>query len=190
MIAKNLLALALLLKPFHMDGETAEERESRYETIAVATEGAVEHVTCTGMWAVPECTPKWKGKPERLAVLMLSQAYLESGLARHVHEGRCRVKIGECDHGRARSPWQLQYTELVGEDWWQMRGSDQRATSIAAIGAATVLSVGLNGCRTLEGAISMYATGKSCRWAGAEPRVRFHEKLWAKYRELEQSPQG
>lgn len=125
-----------------------------------------------------ECQRVWQGDPRVLAFLLLGQAYFETRLARHVHAGRCRTKIGECDSGRAISLWQLQAGHhLPKEKWETLSGTDLASTRLAALEAAKIVSRSHNFCGSMSGAISLYATGKSCRWAPSKQRVQFIRRL-------------
>lgn len=93
-------------------------------------------------------------------------AYEESRLAKFVHldEPKCREgRGGWCDDGKSFSPWQLKKmsrTETVSE---------------SAVVALTRYRQVLNACGNIAGAISMYATGKTCEWSEAPKREK---KLW------------
>jgi len=182
MLQLSLLAALLSLRPFHADVETESERLARLTTISTAIAEAADLATCTGAGARPGCTPLYRGDARELAFLLLSQAYHETRLARHVHEGRCRTEIGECDSGRAIGLWQLQAgPHLPVAEWKTLAGSDLPATRRAALEAARALGRGLNYCRTPRGAIALYATGRSCRWAGAGERYASWQQLLARY---------
>jgi hypothetical protein len=191
MFTKTLLAAALRLSPWYGETETDEERLARLETIAQAINDATLFAVCAkdarplpplpGEAKEEEgqpCTPVWRGDARQLAFLLLTQAYFETRLARHVHEGRCRVSQGECDSGRATSLWQLQAGgHLPKERWEKLSGADRAATTHAAFEATRALSRGRNHCGNLSGAISLYATGRTCKWQPAQERVAFLERL-------------
>lgn len=191
MFTKTLLAAALRLSPWYGDTETEEERLARLETIAQAINSAALRAVCASEGAAlpplpgdaqsgePEaCAPIWRGDARQLAFLLLTQAYFETRLARHVHEGKCRVKQGECDGGRATSLWQLQAgAHLPKQRWEKLSGADLVSTTHAAYEASRALSRGRNHCGSLSGAISLYATGRTCRWKPAQERVAFLERL-------------
>lgn len=42
----------------------------------------------------------WRDDAKQLAFLLLTQARFETHLALHVHEGNCRVHLGECEVAR------------------------------------------------------------------------------------------
>jgi hypothetical protein len=206
MFTESLLTAALTFSAWYGDIETSGQRQARLETIASAINIATLHAVCSE--DAPEfpsaqgrpqagendsdesaqdepssaCIPLWSGSPRRLAFLLLTQAYFETRLAAHIHEGRCRVSAGECDGGRATSLWQLHYgPQLSKEHWQKLSGTDLSATTLAAYEAARALSRGYNHCRSLAGAISLYATGRTCQWAPAKKRVEFLTRLSERY---------
>ncbi len=129
-----------------------------------------------------QCRPIWRGDRAELAFLLLAQAYFETRLALHVHQGRCRSHLGECDSGRAIGLWQLQAGgHLPKERWSTLAGTDLAATTRAAWEAARALSRGRNYCGSLTGAVSLYATGRTCRWVPAAKRADYVRLLIDKY---------
>lgn len=176
-----LLAILLSLPRFHADTETAVEREERLTTIARSIHEASERATCAGAYDAPECERLWPGSTKELETLLVTQGFMESRFAQRVHEGRCQVRIGECDGGRARSVWQLQASGLVPrEAWVNLEGTSYERTRAAAWYAIQVLYRARNACGSIEGAISRYATGRSCRWTPAKKRVDFYRRLLAR----------
>lgn len=173
------------LTPWHGDVETKEERSGRLATIDIAIDRAVERATTrdkkTGK-------PRWRGTKEDLRWILIGQAHFETHLARHVHADQCgkvpeSIK-GECDNGNAKSLWQIQKTSnaLSGAGWWEsLGGADQEATDRAAWAATVILSRTYNRCRSISGAISMYATGKTCFWEDGPKRARWIKKARAHY---------
>lgn len=128
------------------------------------------------------CTPLWHGSARSLAFLLLAQAYFETRLAAHIHQGNCRIRLGECDGGKAASLWQLQHgPHLSKERWQRLQGDDLAATSLAAYEAARVLSRGRNHCGSQVGAVSLYATGSTCSWEPAKKRVAFSRRLSSRH---------
>lgn len=125
----------------------------------------------------------WNGDPERLSWILYTLAELEGGLKKNVHEGNCGA--GECDpifkeeNGykvlvghRARTLWQLHKTNFMTFDQWDdMVGSDLQSTTLAATIAGREISWFKSRCKTESGALSIYATGKSCKWSRAPKRV-------------------
>lgn len=163
-----LFAILAALPAWHGDVEDDFDRYSRLETVALAIEEAVQ-------------TADWPGESDELAVLLVTQAYMETRLAYHVHAGKCRPK--ECDNGRAASLWQLQYgAHLPQNEWERLKGIDYAATLKSAKLAAKYLSMGRRKCGSNAGAISLYATGRTCSWPGARHRIRLHERLLSEFR--------
>lgn len=207
MFTESLLAAALTLSAWYGDAEAPEAREARLLTIAQAINIATLQAVCareaieftdliseveelrydssSGDQPVQqhgECLPLWHGSARRLAFLLLTQAYFETRLAVHIHEGKCRVNLGECDGGRATSLWQLHAgSQLSKAHWRKLSGTSLVATTGAALEAARALSRGRNHCRSMKGAVSLYATGKTCSWRPAEQRVNFLTRLSERY---------
>ncbi len=205
MFTESLLTAALTFSAWYGDVETQEQRRSRLETIASAINIAALHATCSkhapefpvltksegGERSTDEesasekkksCSPIWSGSARRLAFLLLTQAYFETRLAAHIHEGKCRVNLGECDGGKATSLWQLHHgPQLAKEKWERLNGTALMPTTLAAYEAARALSRGRNHCRSLSGAISLYATGRTCDWAPAKKREAFLLRLARRY---------
>lgn len=195
MFTKTLLAAALTFTPWHGDQESEAERHDRLETIAeainiatlnaVCADGAPDLPALEGVEVVENdepCRPLWRGDVRELAFLLLTQAYFETHLAQHVHEGNCRVHLGECDGGKAASLWQIQYgPHLAKENWEKLKGADLAATANAAFEASRALSRGRNYCGSTAGAISLYATGRTCGWKPAMQRVSFLQRLSARH---------
>lgn len=181
-LAQAILVLLLAFPRHGLDrAEPEPERRARLGAVAMATASAVDAATCTGSAADVYCTPEWAGSREDLAAMLVMLAELESGLAKHVQEGRCRVKLGECDSGRAVSPWQVQRTRRTSDRVWQlMRTGDGPGLRIAALRAASAVSGGLARCKSVDGAVAAYARGGGCSWKPAEKRVAYYRRLRAK----------
>ena len=182
MLQQSLLAALLSLRPFHTDVETESERLARLTTISAAIAAAAVEATCEGAKPEATCTAVYPGNTRELAFLLVSQAYHETRLAKHVHEGRCRTHIGECDSGRAIGLWQLQAgPHLPKDEWKTLAGTDFDATRRSAFEAARALGRGLNYCRSTRGAIALYATGRTCNWQHADARYASYRNLLARY---------
>ncbi len=141
------------------------------------------------------CKRIWAGTQRELGFLLLAQAFFETRLALHVHQGNCRKEIGECDSGRAISLWQLHAGyRLPVERWRELSGTDFESTRDAALEAARALGRSYNFCGTTEGAVANYATGRGCVWKPAEERLKFAgkltEKYWRSQRARAASPSG
>lgn len=172
--ATAILTALLALPPYHRDAEVMAERERRLSTVAVAIDQVVARYTC-GDTTEP-CRPAWPGTRPQLAAMLVTQGFFESGFAQHLHEGVCGPH--ECDGGRAHGLWQVHAGGPVPfEAWQEMSGTSARSTWTSAFYAASLLSKSMKACGTLAGAVSMYATGKTCEWAGAAPRIAFMRKL-------------
>lgn len=157
-----ILATLLMFPAFWGDrDETPGDRQARVELVARAIDEAVR-------------TTPWPGsKREQAAVLAVKAVRESGGLARHIHASKCRLEIGECDRGRAVSLWQLHVSkQLPPEQWERLKGDDLEATTRAAKAAARALLSARRACGDLRGAISLYATGSTCDWSGADARVQ------------------
>lgn len=163
------------------------------EVVAAGEASAVDEATCTGSWAQAEwCKPIWPATQKmELAALLTTLGWWESRFSERVHKGRCAPY--ECDatklpNGvvihRARSPWQIQWSPLVREDWPYMTNDSPLATFHAARAAVKVLASQRGGCGRygdwVYGTISGYATGgRLCAWGGARNRTAFYRRLIA-----------
>lgn len=191
MLKESLLAAVLTFPSWHGDEEPIADRSARLETIVEAIEIASAQAVCadgaqSGEDAPQdersECVPLWSGGRRELSFLLLTQAFFETRLALHVHQGKCRSHLGECDSGKATSLWQLQAGgHLPKARWERLAGTSLEATTRAALEAARALGRGRNYCGSVEGAVSLYATGRTCKWEPAKKRVRFMKRLMARY---------
>jgi hypothetical protein len=165
-----LLTVLSSLPPASDEAEPPEERTERLGAVAVAVAKAVD------------ATP-WPGPRGELAALLVAQGYAESGFSRRIQLGQCRPR--ECDGGRAHGPWQIHRGGIVPWDSWVAMG--QGDVEQGALYAARILASTYRACGSLEGAIGLYATGKTCVWKGAAERAvrtrRLEEKLGAALRE-------
>ena len=197
-IAQIILAILLSLQA-PLDGEPAEERLARLQTIATAINDAAEAATCTGEFSSPTCKPDWTLSPLELSVLLATKGYAESLFAKNVQEGKCRKD--QCDpfsHGgkiyhRARTSWQIQKSGMVtDQEWKTMVGTDYQATLTAAKVATRILSRGYRACHTILGSMSYYAGVQSCEYSGVVKRHAMYKKLLGKAKKLqrEQSKDG
>ena len=182
------ITLVLLsLQPSYSDNETWVERTGRMEIVAQAIDDASSKATCSDAYAVPECKKVWNGSKRDLGLLLVTKGFWESGFAKNVHEGKCMPK--QCDsiivRGNivhlARSPWQIQRTGLVGADEYsKMKTASLESTTISANVAVRYLSMGMNRCSTIHGAMAIYGGANSCDWPGVAGRVAFYKSLLAK----------
>lgn len=183
-------AILLSLEPSYSDKETWEERSARMEIVAEAIEDASSKATCEEEYNTPDCKKTWIKGRRSLALLLITKGFWESRFAKNVHEGKCRPY--ECDayttggnrRHRARSPWQVQRTGLVSkEEYDKMSSSTLESTKMSANVAARYLIMGMNTCKTISGAMSIYGGAKSCTWSGVKPRVDFYNRLSARTEE-------
>lgn len=129
------------------------------------------------------------GSSDQMAYLLINQGWWETKFAKHVHEGNCRVEIGECDRGKAGSPWQIQYGHWFPKNEWdKLIGTDSEATTAAAMKAADILNKSVNLCISRYGskpmlhtlwATSAYATSKTCTEEKSKKRISYLKKIRA-----------
>lgn len=138
----------------------------------------------------------WPGAPDELAAALVAIGWHESRYARRIHAGRCGPR--ECDAvadargrvvwHRARSPWQVQLSGVVPPALWRAaRGITPEATGAGAEAAALALSSARRKCGDRwqpwdVGAVSMYATGRRCRWHRAPERARMIRRILVDWR--------
>ncbi len=179
-----IVAILLSLEPSHYDRETWQERTARMEIIANAISDASSRATCEEKYNTPYCKKTWVNGRRNLALLLVTKGYWESKFAKNVHEGKCHPT--ECDayitngnrYHRARSPWQIQKTNLVSKDEYSMMNSStQEATTMSTNVAVRHLVLGMNMCKTISGTMAIYGGAKSCTWSGIAPRVQFYTNL-------------
>jgi hypothetical protein len=168
---------------------TVCEELPRLTTIAEATAQAPESLLCDDSYDKEMILKNhklacWKGESERLSWMLYTLSELEGGLKKHIHEGKC--KWDECDpvfkmlpsgekifvRHRARTLWQLHKTNfLTKQDWSDIVGTSLESTLLAAQIAGKEISWFKEICGTEKGALSIYATGKTCKWSEAPGRV-------------------
>lgn len=141
MLFESILAM-LLSQPVYREDRAPElepTKRAQLELIARAEERAVSSVK------------GWPGAPLELARLMNAVLRYETAASLRIHAGECRVAIGECDHGRARGPFQQQVTRFVPQGTWErLAGVDEASTDLAARVAAQALVRARASCRSLE----------------------------------------
>lgn len=123
------------------------------------------------------------GNP-RLAALIVTTGHFESRFQDRIQAGEC--KRWECDsyvtrsgevRFRARSFFQLQRPAAASwDEWASTTGLEPENVTLAAAVAGRLLSRGLRGCGTLDGAFGVYA-GVGCRWVGAPRRVAMARRI-------------
>lgn len=156
---KALILAYFLAQPWHVtDGaETLEYRTQRLGQVAQAiTEVANNN--------------------KILAALLAVTAAQESGLRRDVQFGACPEHL--CDRGRAVGLAQLHRPPSVSIETWRSWAGPEYENQLAAFTqAANLLRHGLNACRSLEGAIGLYATGLICEAKQSTGRARAAREL-------------
>jgi hypothetical protein len=111
----------------------------------VARKQAQAQVIAQAISDVAESAEGWRGTKRELATLLLTVAWHETHFSLRIHEGNC--KPYECDHGRARSLWQLHvHASLPKETWLSLAGVDIESTRRAAREAAKALTRSRNMC--------------------------------------------
>jgi hypothetical protein len=178
-----IVAIMLALRPYYGDHESAEDRKDRIELIAKSIIESVELAKCENQPQDSECVKAYDGSSTDLAAIMIMTGFNESGFARHVHENKCNTKGGECDGGRAKSPWQFQRTPLSSYEWDRYKGRDAKSTKLATNVVSRILARFLKNCGSWKGAIAQYATGKYCTWKHAEARYNHFLRIRRDLRE-------
>lgn len=181
------------LPSHYLEKEEPDARSARLHVIADAVTDAAEQATCSAAYETESCVRLWPGATLDIGVLLVTQAYEESRLAKNVHEGRCRAyecdpirvgNSGEIKH-RARSLWQIHHVGPIEEEWDHMVGTDYASTRAAAWAATKLLSRGYRACGNFSGAISQYAGVGSCHWSTAKRRGRLVNDLRERARRFE-----
>ena len=179
-MVEAILGALLALPGLPLPGETPEAWHTRAEVIARAIDSATLHATCSGSYReTEECEPVWRRERSQLAAVLIVQGYFESRFAARVQAGLCRRD--ECDaialpggrvFHRARSYWQLHASLLVPwHEWRTLAGVEFVPTADAAYAAARVVGYGYSRCDSIDGAIAIFATGRSCRWSRVSQRA-------------------
>lgn len=179
--------ILLSLEPFYGDKEPWDVRTERMTLIAEAIDDASSKATCEDAYAVDSCKKIWNGSKKDLALLLVTKGFWESRFAKHVHEGKCHPK--ECDavlvrgkvYHKARSIWQIQKVPSLvsNQEYKMMNSSTLEGTKVSANVATRFLSLGLNTCHNIKGAIAMYG-GAGCNWTGANNRFVFFNNISSK----------
>jgi hypothetical protein len=194
-LRETLLLLLLGLRAHHLDREEPEARQERLGIIADAVSDASLRATCSEQYATEDCKRHWPLSPLDLGVLLVTQAYLESTLAKNVHEGNCRsyecdpiriVGLGQIRH-RARSLWQIHRISPIESEWEHMQGSDLQSTTAAAWAAAKLLGRGYRACSSIAGAVTRFAGVEGCEWSEAPKRARMYTALRQRASQIERA---
>lgn len=149
----SILTLLLAgLPAYSIDRESPAEREERMAVVAWSIAAATEEQVMLGRWP--------SARREELAVMLVTLGWWESRFARHVHAGMCRAH--ECDHGLARSPWQVHAGGPVSAELWGQMADDSRESTLAgARGAARLVVAARGACGSaVDGVIGTYMTGR------------------------------
>lgn len=176
-LAEAVHTLLVALGPHSLDVEADTARVARMQTHALAIAQVSEAVTCTGAYESDDCEPTFRGTPEQHAAGLLTIGRFESYFSQHIHEDRCRLEIGECDRGRAKSNYQVQVNGIVDADLWgRIGGTDQESTTLAAW-AASMVWVRAWRCGTPVAAFRSYATSYCTgKLKDAKKRAEFYER--------------
>lgn len=161
------------------------KNEGHLEAVAAGIQGAVLQATCTGDWAATDdCVPTWTRSPEELAALLITTGYWESKFLARIGAGRCEK--WECDpskdrsgrlYHRARGFYQVQAsTAVTADEWRHMYGLGEYRVFVASSVAARLLGRHHASCKTIQGAISGYATGGRCGWRKAGARMTTYQR--------------
>lgn len=196
-LKSGILAVLMSMPPYYADPDR-DERLPRMEVVAEGIDSATMYATCTGPWEGADwCRVRWPpSQRTELAALEVTLAQFESGLAEHVHAGRCRLELGECDAERRKGVlvatsvtiFQMKWNPVIREEWPLMVGVEQIPTFYAAYAAAKVLGVKRAACAHRSGGnwvyatISGYASGTTCSWAPARRREAVYRTVLAKLR--------
>lgn len=196
-LAAAVAAVACSLPPAYVPPasplyEVPEARQERLTMLGGAIAAAAHRARCAPPWDEIDtpCRRRWPGSAVELSAVLLGLAYLESGLAWHVHAGQCRTEQGECDAGRARSPWQLQRTGHVWRHWDELEGVGEWSTFRAAWGATLVVSSARRFCSRhapeqpwIDATVAAYARGYTCTWSRSPRRAQFVVSVEQRIRE-------
>lgn len=165
-LAEAILAVLLRLPAWHED-QAELARVERMTTIAIAITAA-------------------SGGDLKLAALVIMEGEWETRYNRRVHAGEC--ERWECDPVSHRdtvrhtsiTPWQLKQNSMSRDAWLAMVGTGVEPTTLAARESARRLTLGLKRCRSIKGAITLYAVG-SCgaKYHQADMRAASYRKILA-----------
>jgi len=177
-----ILVMLRALQPFHMDVESADARDARLEVIAWSIAQASKEMTCSEEFEKDGCVPKFKGKPEELAMGLFTIGKFEARFAKHVHEDKCRP--WECDVGQAKSLFQVHVTKTVPRNVWvQLGGTSKKSTLLSARAAAAMWSRAWQ-CGSLDRAFAGYMTSYCQATEAGETRAKDYLANLGRYRQL------
>jgi hypothetical protein len=123
--------------------------------------------------AVAEVSKDAPRPPREWAALLLTIGYHESTFSLRIQRGDC--KPHECDHGRARSAWQLHKNLFTAPVWDQLHGVENTAVQVQAASDAlkrAYFTCNRSGVPWLQATLNGYA-GRRCsaEWPGLDQRV-------------------
>jgi hypothetical protein len=130
--------------------------------------------------AIAEVSRDSPRSPREWAALLLTIGYHESTFSLRIQRGQC--KPHECDHGRARSAWQLHKNTFTAPVWEQLEGVENTRVQVQA--ASDALRRAYYTCNRsggvpwLQATLNAYA-GRRCgaEWPGLEQRVSTYHRL-------------
>lgn len=162
-LAEALLAILVASEPWYED-RAEQGRLERLTTLAIAITDASQ-------------------QDPKMAALVTMAGFWESRWNLRVHAGQCRR--WECDpisHRRiirhtSITPWQLKQWDMPSDRWLAMVGTELVPTTLAARESARRLTLGIKRCRSIPGAINMYAIGKCSGYYQAEMRLESYRKI-------------
>ena len=129
--------------------------------------------------AVAEVSRDAPRPPREWAALLLTIGYHESTFSLRIHRGQC--KPHECDHGRARSAWQLHKNLYTAPMWDQLHGIEHTAVQVRAASDAlkrAYFTCSRSGVPWLQATLNGYA-GRRCsaEWPGLDQRTHTFNRL-------------
>ena len=154
------------LTPWVHEQESEEAGKARTALNAAAIAQVVDESMCLDPKTkvrVEGCIPKWRGSSIELAAALIILGEEESRWASHIQQGLCgkhpKSRVGECDHGRAVSPFQLQRNNhMTDKDWAKMQTTEGILTSTRF--AARYLTGYYRRCGKWAGAFASYGLGR------------------------------
>lgn len=161
MLKELVLHALMALTPWSHELETAADREVRMALNAGAIASVVQEFTCAEESA--DCVRKWEGSIYELAAAIIILGKEESRWASHIQMGMCgkhpKSRRGECDGGRAVSPYQLhRNNHMTPADWEELQ--TVAGAPLATRFAARYLVGYYRICGHWEGAFASYGTGR------------------------------
>jgi hypothetical protein len=129
--------------------------------------------------AVAEVSREAPRAPREWAALLLTIGYHESTFSLRIQRGQCRPL--ECDHGRARSAWQLHKNLFTAPVWEQLHGVENTSIQVRAASEAlkrAYFTCQRSGVPWLQATLNGYA-GRRCsaEWPGLGQRVATFNRL-------------